>query len=54
MITVTKTICHYANGDKRIDKSCFRVKDTESLDMHREAIRSDYGCECVTFYYYEE
>ena len=53
MITVTKTICHFMDGTKMVDKNHFPVKDRAALERRRQQDLRRYRCERVKYNYYE-
>lgn len=53
MLTVTKTVIHFPDGTKMVDKNHFPVKDIAALEKRRRQDRSRYGAERVNYNYYE-
>ena len=54
MITVTKSVYHFADGSKMIIKEGFTVAGAEELEIRRHEDRETYGCDRVNYLYYEE
>lgn len=54
MITVTKSVYHFADGGKMVSRKEFTVADREELERRRLEDLGSYGCERVNYLYYEE